>query len=620
MIKTIEERRMFPMRDSEKVLIELSKQARNKEYQFERLYRILCNPDMYTRAYSNIYSNNGSATCGVNSETADGFSESKINQIIESLKNESYQAKPVRRKYISKKNGKTRPLGIPNFSDRLIQEVCRMILEAIYEPTFSDSSHGFRPNKSCHTALKQIRNTFRGANWFIEGDIKGCFDNINHQILIEILRKRIKDDRFIRLIWKFLKSGYMENWIYHNTFSGTPQGGIVSPLLANIYMNEFDTYIEDVIKKEFTNSNVGEAKNNKIWNQEYLDNTHKLEALKKKISKLDNNDEKRAEIIVVSKAVRKARNNMPAQLGLKGYKNLQYVRYADDFIIAVLGTKNDCIEIKNKVTKFLKEKLNLDLSEEKTLITHGRDKARFLNYEIQVRENSKFFKDKNGTKRRVGNLGIVLYMPKDIMTNYISKKQVIDDINAEQWRGKSRPYLYGASDLEIVTLYNAEIKGLYNYYMMAENVSSKMDMIYHVMEYSCLKTLAGKHKASVAEIITKYRVGDSWGVKYDTKSEKGKVRYFYNQGFQMNSTPIKTMSFDTYVNTAMYTQRTELEQRMNAQKCELCGKDNVPFNIHHVRKVKDLKGKEPWERLMIERNRKTLVLCLECHNKIHANR
>ena len=148
------------MRDSEKVLIELSKQAKNKEYQFERLYRILCNPDMYTRAYSNIYSNNGSATCGVNSETADGFSENKINQIIESLKNESYQAKPVRRTYIPKKNGKTRPLGIPNFSDRLIQEVCRMILEAIYEPVFSDNSLGFRPNKSCHTALKQIKNTF----------------------------------------------------------------------------------------------------------------------------------------------------------------------------------------------------------------------------------------------------------------------------------------------------------------------------------------------------------------------------------------------------------------------------------------------------------------------------
>ncbi|WFR56194.1 reverse transcriptase domain-containing protein [Anaerocolumna sp. AGMB13025] len=608
------------MRDSEKVLIELSKQAKNKEYQFERLYRILCNPDMYARAYSNIYSNNGSATCGVNSETADGFSENKINQIIESLKNESYQAKPVRRTYIPKKNGKTRPLGIPNFSDRLIQEVCRMILEAIYEPVFSDNSHGFRPNKSCHTALKQIKNTFRGANWFIEGDIKGCFDNIKHQILIDILRKKIKDERFIRLIWKFLKSGYMDDWIYYNTFSGTPQGGIISPILANIYMNEFDTYIEDIIKKEFIKYNVGEAKNNKVYNTDYLDCTHKLEALKKKISKLDMNDEERAKLIVESKSIRKARNNMPAQLGIKDYKNLQYVRYADDFIIAVLGTKNDCIEIKNEITKFLKEKLSLDLSEEKTLITHGREKARFLNYEIQVRENSKFFKDKNGTKRRVGNLGIVLYMPKDVMTNYISKKQVVDDINAEQWKGKSRPYLYGASDLEIVTLYNAEIKGLYNYYMMAENVSSKMDMIYHLMEYSCLKTLAGKHKSSVAQIKTKYRVGDSWGIKYDTKNEKGKIRYFYNQGFQMNSTPIKTMSFDAYVNTAMYTQRTELEQRMNAQKCELCGKENVPFNIHHIRKVKDLKGKEPWERLMIERNRKTLVLCLECHNKIHANR
>ena len=250
---------MFPIRNSEKVFIELSKQAQDKSYQFERLYRILCNPDMYVKAYSNIYSNNGSSTHGTDSETADGFSEEKVERIIAALKDESYQAKPVRRTYIPKKNGKTRPLGIPNFYDRLLQEVCRMILEAIYEPIFSASSHGFRPNKSCHTALKQVKHTFRGANWFIEGDIKGCFDNIDHQILINLLRKRIKDERFIRLIWKFLKAGYIDNWKYHNTYSGTPQGGIISPILANVYMSELDDYVENELKHNLTRLNDGEA-------------------------------------------------------------------------------------------------------------------------------------------------------------------------------------------------------------------------------------------------------------------------------------------------------------------------------------------------------------------------
>lgn len=608
---------MFPIRNSEKVFIELSKQAQDKSYQFERLYRILCNPDMYVKAYSNIYSNNGSSTHGTDSETADGFSEEKVERIIAALKDESYQAKPVRRTYIPKKNGKTRPLGIPNFYDRLLQEVCRMILEAIYEPIFSASSHGFRPNKSCHTALKQVKHTFRGANWFIEGDIKGCFDNIDHQILINLLRKRIKDERFIRLIWKFLKAGYIDNWKYHNTYSGTPQGGIISPILANVYMSELDDYVENELKHNLTRLNDGEAKHNKVNNPEYLKLMHRMQALKKQIQKLDQNDEVRKRLIQEYKTTQKQRYSIPAQKGLKGYKNLQYVRYADDFIIAVLGTKEDCQSIKAELANFLRNNLHLDLSEEKTLITHSSDRARFLNYEIQIRQNDRLFEDKNGIKRRVGNLGIALYMPKDVMFGYIARKQVVEDINSPHWRGKARTFLQCLSDLEIVTTYNAEIRGLYNYYVMAENVSSRMDMIYHVMEYSCLKTLAGKHKTSVAKIKTQYRAGKDWGVRYSTKTESEKIRYFYNQGFAKSNAPTTNPQIDSIANTAMYAGRTELEQRMLAHKCEICGKENVSFNIHHIHRLKDLKGKETWERLMIERNRKTLVLCEECHKLIH---
>ena len=603
------------MRNSEKILVELTKQARNKEYQFERIYRNLCNADMYTKAYSNIYKNHGSSTSGSDDETADGFSEDKIMQIIEKLKDESYQVQPVRRTYIPKKNNKKRPLGIPNFNDRIVQEVCRMMLEAIYEPIFSDNSHGFRPQRSCHTALTQIQRTFKGANWFIEGDIKGCFDSIDHTILINILRRRIKDERFIRLIWKFLRAGYMENWKYRNTYSGTPQGGIISPILANIYMNELDIKIE-AIKQKFTANNQGNAGKNRVRNPMYVKLSNDMGKLKKQIDKCDDKI-LRQELIDEHKRLRKLRNNEPEKIGLGSYRNMQYVRYADDFIISVMGSKQDCQDIKDELTGFLEKELKLELSKEKTLITYSRKKARFLNYEIQIRENNQFFKDKNGIKKRTGNLGIALFMPRDVMFNYIVEKGIVQDINAKHWRGKARPHLQCLSDLEIVTTYNAEIRGLYNYYAIAENVATRMNMIYHVMEYSCLKTLAGKHRSSVYKMRSQYTIGKDWGIRYDTKEEKNKVRFFYCQGFKKKSTPSKEIGIDSIVSTMKYAGRTELEQRISARKCEICGKENVSFEIHHVHKLKDLKGKETWEYMMIARQRKTLVLCEECHRKIH---
>jgi RNA-directed DNA polymerase len=202
----------------------------------------LLRPDIYFEAYKNLYANNGAATRGVDNDTADGFSEAKIDKIIKSLSDETYTPKSVRRTYIDKGNGKKRPLGIPTFTDKLVQEALRMVLEAVYEPSFLDWSHGFRPNRSCHTALASLKKEFTGARWFVEGDIKGCFDNIDHAVLISMLNKKVKDARIVKLIYKFLKAGYMENWQYHNTYSGTPQGGIISPMHMPISPFKFSVF------------------------------------------------------------------------------------------------------------------------------------------------------------------------------------------------------------------------------------------------------------------------------------------------------------------------------------------------------------------------------------------
>lgn len=215
------------MRSPQNVLESLKSKATNANYHYQRLYRNLYNPEFYLLAYQRIQAKQGNMTAGTDGKTIDGMGMKRIENLIEKLRDYSYQPKPARRTYIPKANGKMRPLGIPSFDDKLVQEVVRLILESIYEPTFCNTSHGFRPKRSCHTALQHIKRNYTGVKWFVEGDIKGCFDNIDHHVLVQILRRRITDEHFIGLIWKFLKAGYMENWVYHNTYSGTPQGSLI---------------------------------------------------------------------------------------------------------------------------------------------------------------------------------------------------------------------------------------------------------------------------------------------------------------------------------------------------------------------------------------------------------
>jgi group II intron reverse transcriptase/maturase len=200
----------------------------------EGVYRQLYNRDLYLRAYGRIHRNNGAMTPGVTAETVDAMSLEKIGRITDALRREAYRWTPARRTHIPKKNGKTRPLGLPTWSDKLLQEAIRLLLEAYYEPRFSDLSHGFRPGRGCQTALREITRRWRGVKWFIEGDIKGCFDHIDHEILLSILGENIRDNRLLRLVSSMLKAGYLESWRYHKTLSGTPQGGVITPRTQKI--------------------------------------------------------------------------------------------------------------------------------------------------------------------------------------------------------------------------------------------------------------------------------------------------------------------------------------------------------------------------------------------------
>ena len=600
------------MRSPERVLNSLNEHSKDSSYKFERLYRILFNEELFYVAYQKIASNGGSTTKGSDGRSIDGMSLARIETLIASLKDESYQPHPSRRVHIPKKNGKTRPLGIPAFEDKLVQEVVRMILEAIYEGHFETTSHGFRPKRSCHTALLHIQKTFNGAKWFIEGDIKGFFDNIDHDVLVGILRERISDDRFIRLIRKFLKAGYVEDWTFHNTYSGTPQGGIVSPILANIYLDKLDKYVKEYIRHfdMGTKRRPGKESNN-------LANERKRTV--RKLKKVKDGTEKAA-LVARLKAIEQERAAFPSGDEMDGsYRRLKYIRYADDFILGVIGSKEDALRIKEDIKSFLSESLALELSEEKTLITHTGKSAKFLGYEITVTRNNHQRRDVQGRLRRTYGkrvrLNVSMATLRDKLLEYGAMEIKLRN-GKEIWKPKCRSGLIFNDDLEILDRYNRETVGFCNYYLIANNCVVLHNFRY-IMEYSMYKTFAGKYRSTVRKINKKYRLNKLFTVKYEQKGAI-KSRTFYKTSFKRRTTAFNG-SCDIEPYSIADVSRTNLTDRLKAEKCELCGATGKLI-MHHVRNLKDLKGKESWERLMSARKRKTIALCPSCHRLRHLGK
>lgn len=600
------------MRSPERVLNSLNEHSKDSSYKFERLYRILFNEELFYVAYQKIASNGGSTTKGSDGRSIDEMSLARIETLIASLKDESYQPHPSRRVHIPKKNGKTRPLGIPAFEDKLVQEVVRMILEAIYEGHFETTSHGFRPKRSCHTALLHIQKTFSGAKWFIEGDIKGFFDNIDHDVLVGILRERISDDRFIRLIRKFLKAGYVEDWTFHNTYSGMPQGGIVSPILANIYLDKLDKYVKEYIRHfdMGTKRRPGKESND-------LANERKWTV--RKLKKVKDGTEKAA-LVARLKAIEQERAAFPSGDEMDGsYRRLKYIRYADDFILGVIGSKEDALRIKEDIKSFLSESLALELSEEKTLITHTGKSAKFLGYEITVTRNNHQRRDVQGRLRRTYGkrvrLNVSMATLRDKLLEYGAMEIKLRN-GKEIWKPKCRSGLIFNDDLEILDRYNRETVGFCNYYLIANNCVVLHSFRY-IMEYSMYKTFAGKYRSTVRKINKKYRLNKLFTVKYEQKGVI-KSRTFYKTSFKRRTTAFNG-SCDIEPYSIADASRTNLTDRLKAEKCELCGATGKLI-MHHVRNLKDLKEKESWKRLMSARKRKTIALCPSCHRLRHLGK
>jgi len=600
-------------------------------HKVKNLFQILTNNlELWDLAHQEIASNKGATTQGVDDVTADGHSDERVLALMDLLKTGKHKFQPVRRTYIPKANGKKRPLGIPNYHDKLVQSACKILLEAIYEPTFHSQSWGFRPGRSCLDALEMIGSfNWNGTKWFIEFDIKGYFDNINHDKLMEILSEKIDDKRFLALIRKMLRAGYMEDWKYNKTYSGTPQGGVISPILANIYLDKLDWYIDEKCQQH----SFGKARR---YSVKYKSSAISMNRIKKSIQSVDASPEPLDEKKQIWRKERlqkykyyqhKLLNTRSVDDFDESFRRLRYCRYADDFVLGYIGSKEEALEIMAEIRSFLRRELLLEVSEDKTKVESSKDGIRFLGYDLRRRENTYVRKTivsgAPSYRRHIGNL-IKLHVPEDKLKGFCKSRSYGSYLAGES---KHRSYLLNLSDAEIISKYNSELRGIFQYYKLAYNYSGALWKLHYVADYSCRKTLANKHKSTVSKISKKYVKRTERGDKKLTvKVERNGREYSLVKpnDIDRNFIPHALRGKDDVVPkydtiTHFFAGRNDLTKRRKKEICESCGVKTAFVEEHHIRALKDIrKSTKWWDRQMIARNRKTMILCISCHDQLHA--
>jgi len=582
-------------------LVEILQDRGQRRLPLERMYRHVCREDLLIEAYAKIGKNDGSTTPGVDGQTVDGMSLEKIRRVAQVLGNGESVWTPVRRVHIPKKSGGSRPLGIPSWSDRLVQQAIKFILEPYFEPQFSKYSFGFRPGLGCHHALHEV-TTWKATKWFIEGDISKCFDTVDHAVLMQILGEKLHDDRLLKLIRTMLEAGYMEDGKLGRTYSGTPQGGIASPLLANVYLDQLDQFVERELLPRYNRGKI--RKVNPEW---------------RGVNNAINNNRERLSGDEYCRLVR-LRRTLPSYVtDDPDFRRLRYIRYADDFLLGFIGPKSEAEQIKVEIRNFLSAKLGLQLSESKTLITHAtEEKARFLGYEIAIRQSDDKVAPFRGGTRRCVNGVVGLFVPRNIAR---------DRMQRFIRSGKPAPIfgLLAQSDLHIVSYYQAIYRGLVNYYRMAHNLSTRLNKVRYVLEVSMVKTLATKHKCSCASLWHRHKekviAGDqrvnAFVVRESREGKPTLTAFFGGLSLRREKfVPINDRVVEVFAGSS------DLIQRLHATRCQLCGAQGVPCENHHIRRLAELtKSKKPlpeWKKAMLVARRKTLTVCVDCHQAIHG--
>jgi group II intron reverse transcriptase/maturase len=577
----------------------------DREWLNSKLYRLLYKVDLYIVAYERVKSAPGNMTPGSDGKTIDGFSLQMIQQIIQEMRTEQFQFKPIRTVYVPKSNGKMRKLGIPSLRDKVVQEVIRMILECIYDSPhgsyFHEASHGFRPGRSCHTALREIRGKWPATNWFLEGDISDCFGSIEHGVLISRLRKKIRDERFLNLIWKLLRAGYLDlREARHDSLAGTPQGGIASPILANVYLHELDEKVEEIRARL-------EQGKKKRKNPLY----HKLVERKRRLQRKGG---------IHTQAYRelgKQMRSMPAvEVNDPNFIRVKYLRYADDWLIGICGPRTLAEQVKEELKSFLQDHLKLTLSEEKTRITHAREEqAHFLGTQLFIGRGGiqRVVTINNGLskpfKRRSTGSEIIMQAPTPKLIKKLESKGFC---TAKGTPTTKKAWIYLDPD-QIVLLYNGINRGVQNYYRFADNFQ-QFGRIQYILHYSLAKTLAAKYKCSVRRIFKRFGKAITIPVKTKDKADR-LVSFFVNHDWkkQRNGFQVGNKNIDLLQWTITMRTRSKL-----GKACCICN-DPLHVEMHHVRHIRKTGAKRPtgFNAILQALNRKQLPVCPSCHQKIH---
>jgi RNA-directed DNA polymerase len=584
--------------------------------QVNGLFRLLSCRSLWTAGLDRLVRNKGAGTPGVDGVTVHALGNTEIEALIQQLMDGTYCPRPVRRVYIPKANGKLRPLGIPTAKDRLVQEVVRSILNQIYEPIFSDHSHGFRSGRSCHTTLTHIMKVWSGVKWLVEVDIKGYFDNIDHSILMKLLERRIDDRKFLSLIRAMLKAGFLEQWIFNATHSGTPQGGVISPLLANIYLHELDLFVEERIR----NFDKGRKRARSL---KYHALTQQSLRYRKRIQHLRDTgrEDEARQVLAKHDACRAEMTTIPSVDPMDpAYKRLRYVRYADDILFGVIGSKGEAREIMHAVKAFLTDVLNLEVSSEKSGIRKADKGVRFLGYDVRTWTGDRqvvmhIAGRHKGLKRSISEM-IQLGVPREKVQTFAMKQGYG---SYDVGKGIHRNGLIHCDDVEIARIYNAELRGFANYYALAYNVKPKLSKLHLMWQQSLYKTIAAKHKTTIRKVVAHFKVGPGKYVVWQmVESKRVEVPVWSLRNLTLKSSGL--WEVDHLFKTAHAAfQATRYTDRANAQQCASCGSTRGPFQVHHKNPMRTSKQRG-WLRIAAGRKRKTVILCEECHRLLHAGR